>query len=116
MADESFKEFVEDQLHALGAVSVRRMFGGYGLYRGARFFGILHRGRLYFKTDAQSRRHYLAHGMLPFRPNPRQTLASYYEVPAAILEDAEELVTWARRAVGVGPASPRARGVRRPTA
>ena len=31
--DESFKDFVLDQLQDLDGVDARRMFGGYGLYR-----------------------------------------------------------------------------------
>ena len=48
--DESFKDFVLDQLQDLDGVDARRMFGGYGLYRDETFFGILHRGKLYFKV------------------------------------------------------------------
>ena len=34
----------------------RRMFGGFGLYRGETFFGLISSdGRLYFKTDAVTR-------------------------------------------------------------
>ena len=40
MRDEGFREFVEDQLSALG-VAICRMFGGYGIYHGPVFFGIL---------------------------------------------------------------------------
>ena len=29
---DSFKEFVLDQLHTLGPVNCKAMFGGYGLY------------------------------------------------------------------------------------
>ena len=52
MADESFKEFVLDQLSALPDVHARAMFGAHGLYSGGRFFGILDEGRLFFKTHA----------------------------------------------------------------
>ena len=99
---DSFKDYVLDQLGVLG-VTARAMFGGHGLYRGAEFFGILHQGRLYFRTDARSRPDYIARGMSPFRPNPRQTLTSYYEVPADVLEDAEILALWAQAALGARP-------------
>ena len=49
--DESFKDFVLDQLQDLDGVDARRMFGGHGLYRDETFFGILHKGKLYFKVD-----------------------------------------------------------------
>ena len=69
------------------------------MYRGQAFFGIVHQGRLYFRTDATSRAAYLARGMGPFQPNPGQTLVSYYDVPPDILEDNELLNDWARIAL-----------------
>ncbi len=52
MPDDSFKEFVLDQLGALPELRARAMFGAHGLYAGEKFFGILDEGRLFFKTDA----------------------------------------------------------------
>jgi DNA transformation protein len=37
--------------------------------------------------------------MNPFRPDVEQTLRSFYEVPVDVLEDGEQLTTWAARAV-----------------
>lgn len=99
MKEASFNEFILDQLKALGRVECRSMFGGRGLYRNGTFFGILFKSRLYFKTDLSSRPFYLEKGMKPFRPNARQMLKSYYEVPADLLEDPDELVIWAERAI-----------------
>ena len=44
--------------------------------------------------------------MGPFRPNERQTLKSYYEVPPEVLDDAEALFSWAREAIRAGQSSP----------
>lgn len=98
MTAESFKCYIEDALQVLGGVHLRRMFGGYGIYRDEIFFGILHQDCLYFKTDETSRVNYIAHGMQPFRPNAKQTLKNYYEVPLEIVDDPETLVAWAREA------------------
>lgn len=95
---DSFKDFVLDQLDGLRGVTCRAMFGGYGLYHGDVFFGIIHKGRLYFKTDETSRIAYRERGRQPFRPNARQTLKTYYEVPVDVVEDAEQLVAWAAQA------------------
>ncbi len=99
MRDDGFKTFVEDQFGHWFGVDCRPMFGGWGLYRGRTFFGIIFKGRLYFKTDAESRRIYIERGMKPFRPSVKQTLKSYYEVPAEILEEPDEIMAWAERAV-----------------
>jgi len=96
---DGFKEFVLDQLRELHGVTCRAMFGGYGLYQGGTFFGIIHEGRLYFKTDDTTRAAYVTRNMKPFRPNPKQTLKTYYEVPVDVMEDGEQLTTWAARAV-----------------
>jgi DNA transformation protein len=96
--NDSFKDFVLDQLTDLRGVTCRAMFGGYGLYRREVFFGIIHKGRLYFKTDEATRKDYNERGMKPFRPNAKQTLKSYYEVPVDIIEDQEQLTAWAERA------------------
>ncbi|MFQ5673249.1 MAG: TfoX/Sxy family protein [Nitrospinales bacterium] len=101
MADDSFTEFVLDQLRALGALNCRAMFGGHGLYHEGVFFGMVFKGRLYFKTDAKTRAEYLKCGMKPFCPSPRQTLKNYYEVPIDVIEDDEQLARWAQTAMGV---------------
>jgi len=62
------------------------MFGGFGLYHCDLFFGILHKGRLYFKTNDQTRPVYEKYGMKPFRPSAKQTLKNYYEIPRLTLK------------------------------
>jgi DNA transformation protein len=96
--DESFKDFVLDQLKDLDGVETWRMFGGFGLYQYETFFGIVHKGRLYFKVDQATIREYRKRKMKPFRPNAKQTLKSYYQVPVAIIENADELKEWAAKA------------------
>lgn len=98
MKDESFVEFIKDQLRGLRGLTVKHMFGGYGIYRGEDFFGIIADGRLYFKVDDKTMRTYADRGMGPFRPTPKQTLKTYYEVPVDVLEDDEALALWALRA------------------
>ncbi len=98
MKNDGFKDFVLDQLADLSGVTARAMFGGYGLYRNTTFFGIIHRDRLYFKVTKITLPRYKAQGMKPFRPNAKQTLKSFYEVPIDVLEDAEALTQWATEA------------------
>ena len=97
--DESFKNFVLDQLQELDDVEARRMFGGYGLYQDETFFGIIHKGKLFFKIDESTVGEYRQRKMKPFRPNAKQTLKSYYQVPVDVIEDTDELREWATKAV-----------------
>lgn len=117
MADESFKEFVLDQLAAVPDLRARAMFGAHGLYSGERFFGILDDGRLFFKTNAQSQPDYIARGMGPFtyKLKGRLMTMNYHEVPPDVLEAASELVAWAERAIQVATGdrtSPRIKKIR----
>lgn len=95
---DGFRDFVLDQLSELPGLTFRAMFGGYGLYQEERFFGIVHKGRLYFKTDRMTAPRYRDRGMTPFTPTPTQALKNYYEVPIDILEAPDDLITWASQA------------------
>ena len=97
--NDGFKDFILDQLTELNGMTARAMFGGYGLYQRAAFFGIIHKGRLYFKVSTTTVHNYMDHGMKPFRPNPKQTLKSFYEVPIDVIEDAEVSTQWATEAI-----------------
>lgn len=102
---EGFRAFVLDQLEGLGGVRARAMFGGVGLYAGDLFFGIIAGDTLYFKVDDTNRADYEAAGMSRFKPYPdRSETMAYYQVPAGVLEEADELATWARRACRVAAA------------
>ena len=95
---DGFKDFVLDQLSGLQDLTCCAMFGGYGLYCDRVFFGIVQKGRLYFKTNATTAPRYRERKMKPFRPNTKQTLKNYYEVPLNVLEDSGEPTIWARQA------------------
>ena len=97
--DDSFKDFIIDQLTGLEGVTGRAMFGGHGLYRAGAFFGIIFKGRLYFKTNGSTRSIYVEHGMKAFRANPGQTLKNYFEVPVEIIDEPDRLAAWAQDAI-----------------
>ena len=98
MADTSFLDYVLEQLAEAKGLRTKAMFGGHGLYMGRSFFGIAHKGSLYFRTDDASRPGYVKAGSRPFNPRGRKELHRYYEVPAHVLDDSEELLIWAKRA------------------
>ena len=99
---DSYKRFVLDQFDELGEVTPRSMFGGVGLYHRDVFFGIVADDVLYLKVDDVTRGDYERAGMGPFRPFPdRGGTMQYYAVPLDVLESAEALAKWARRAIDV---------------
>jgi DNA transformation protein len=103
---DDYLRWVLEQLSGAAGISSRRMFGGFGLYRNDVFFAIISGDTLYFKVSDASRADYETRGMARFRPyrDKPQVSMSYYEVPADVLEDADECVRWAMRAVAAGVA------------
>lgn len=99
---DAFRDYVLEQLSRVGEVTPRRMFGGVGLYHDARFFAVMDNDELYFKVDDASRPKYEKAGSGPFDPMPDHgAMRGYYEVPADVLEDRDELAAWAREAVAI---------------
>jgi DNA transformation protein len=99
VTSDAFLAHVLDQLGELSGLTTKSMFGGHGLYFTGTFFGIVFDDRLFFRTDDSTRSDYERAGMEPFRPNERQTLKNYYEVPPDVIEEREALEEWALTAV-----------------
>ena len=102
-----FTAYVIEQLALLGRVTSRRMFGGVGLYCDGLFFALIASDTLYFKVDESNRADYERRGSRPFVPFPDKPEMSmnYYDVPADLLDDGEELSRWARKSVAVALAA-----------
>jgi len=98
---DNYRTYIIEQLAAVAALSTRRMFGGVGLYSGAFFFALIDDDVLFFKVDDANREDYTSRGMKAFMPFPGQPSLGYFQVPAEVIEEAEELTQWARRSVEV---------------
>ena len=92
-----YLDYIADQLKPFGPVTMKRMFGGAGLYHQGAFFGLVADDVLYFKVNDTNKADYEAAGSGPFKPFGTYAM-SYYEVPADVLEDPDELGLWARKA------------------
>ena len=97
---ESYKEYVVDQLGNLGYVTVKKMFGGAGIYYDGLIFGLLGDDVLYFKVDDSNKSDYVRAGMEPFQPfDDKPMVMPYYEVPVNILENRVLLANWAMKSL-----------------
>jgi DNA transformation protein len=103
-----FAAFVVEQLDACGAIATKRMFGGVGIYSGDVFFALIDDDVLYLKVDDSTRTDFERAGGEPFRPfgDDRDTM-QYYSVPVSVLEDADALCAWGRKAIAVAIATKR---------
>jgi DNA transformation protein and related proteins len=115
-ASEGFIEHLKDALCGLGPVSVRRMFGGAGVYADGVMFGLIADDTLYLKADAETKRAFEAEGLGPYgygAPGKRIDLP-YWRIPERLLDDADEMLAWASAALAVArraaAAKPRRKG------
>jgi DNA transformation protein and related proteins len=93
-----------DQLSDWSALKTRRLFGAVGLYRNGHVFAMVWQGTLYFKVDENTRKEYETAKSRPLgyvSEGEEHALKSYWEVPADVLEDNDELHVWADRAYRV---------------
>jgi len=98
----SFVEMLKELLAGLGSVSVRRMFGGAGVYCEGVMFALISDETLYLKTDAANQHAFEAEGMKPFAyqgKKGRVAIMSYWQVPERLLDDPEDFTLWAKNAL-----------------
>ena len=87
----------------LGAVKVRRMFGGAGVYTDGIMFALMTRDVIYLKADQDTIPDFEREGLKPFTFAAKAKLVatSYWRMPDRLYDDPEELGRWAERAVAV---------------
>ena len=98
---QSYREFVLEQLGRVTTVTGKSMFGGVGIYAQGLFFTLVAEDRLYFKVNDATRPDFERRGMEPFRPFGEDSAMGYYEVPADVAEDVNQLETWIKKAIDV---------------
>lgn len=94
-----YAEYLREVFEEFGPVTVRRMFGGYGVYSEGVMFALVADDTLYLKADEQNRADFEQRGLPPFEYDKggKVVKLSYYLAPDDILEDREEAARWARR-------------------
>ena len=94
-------EEIREFFSAFGPVSVRRMFGGAGLYAEGAMFALQLRGEIFLKADAETIPALQAEGSEPFvyRAKGRRVVMSFWRLPDRLLDDPEDLANFARAAL-----------------
>jgi DNA transformation protein len=86
-----------------GPVSVRRMFGGAGVFVDGLAIGLVIGGVIYLKTDAVNAPDFDRENLGAFtyqRQGVTHALTSHRRMPDRLYDDPEELAVWARAAHG----------------
>jgi DNA transformation protein and related proteins len=98
-----------------GPVTVRRMFGGSGVYAEGLCFAIDSNGEVFLKADALSQPSFSAAGSAPFtyvmKGKPRSM--SFWRLPEIAHDEADELRRWAGMGLEAARRAAEAKGYRK---
>jgi DNA transformation protein and related proteins len=112
------RDFLIDLFSDFGPVTIRPMFSGFGISADGINFAMALRSGLYFRADDQTIPQFEAEGSKPFQYQTRAktvTVGSYWQLPARLFDDPEELTGWAKAALAAAQRAavrkrPKARG------
>jgi DNA transformation protein len=96
------RDFLIDLFSDFGPVTIRPMFSGFGISADGINFAMALRAGLYFRVDDQTIPQFEAEGSKPFQYQTRAktvTVNSYWQLPARLFDDPEELTGWAKAAL-----------------
>ncbi|MFN3912344.1 TfoX/Sxy family protein [Hyphomonas sp.] len=114
---DPFHEFVAELFAPMGPVSIRRMFGGAGVFRDGLMFALLGDDTIYLKTDAALRADLEAEGCAPFlwtKPSTGEEIdMGYVSLPSSAMDDPDEASQWGKRALAAAKAKAAAKPVPR---
>lgn len=97
-----FRDFLLELFEPLGPVRLKNMFGGYGIYAGDVFFGLVMDEVIYFKADDETRPAFEAEGKPAFEftnSTGERITTSYHQIPDRLYDDPDDFTAWARRSV-----------------
>jgi DNA transformation protein and related proteins len=96
------RDFLIDLFSDFGPVTIRPMFSGFGISADGVNFALSLRSGLYLRADEATIPQFEAEGSTPFQYQTRVktvTVNSYWQLPARLFDDTEELGEWARAAL-----------------
>jgi DNA transformation protein len=121
VASDSFAEFLREQLAPLGAIMMRRMFGKTGVFCDGVMLGMVTDNTLYFRVDAHNQAAFAEAASAPplnYKKQGSMIDLAFWRAPERLFDEPDELVAWARLALGaarrVAAQRPRAAPTRRP--
>jgi DNA transformation protein and related proteins len=110
---------VQDLFASFGAVDVRRMFGGAGVYADGVMFALVVRDAIYLKADESTVPAFESEGSQPFSyttskgTQTQRVVMSYWQMPERLYDEPDELAQWSREALAVAQRS-RTKDAKRP--
>ena len=103
-ASASFAEFLREQLSPLGRLAMRRMFGKTGVFCDGLMFAMVTEDTLYVRVDDHNQATFAEAASTPplnyVAAKGRVIDLAFWRVPDRLFDEPEELLAWARAALG----------------
>ena len=102
-------EHLRDLFAGMPRLSIRRLFGGIGLYSDGMVFALGGADQIWIKADAQTQPLFEEAGSRPFRyqGKNRTVQLPYWSLPDKALDDPDEALKWARLGLAASLRAPR---------
>jgi DNA transformation protein and related proteins len=102
----------DDLFAGFGPVRLGRFFGGEGIWSGDAMIGMIFDDIIYFKTDEETRKRFVAEKCKPFsflkHKSGETVVTTWFALPDRLYDDPEELAHWAKAALDVARNAPTA--------
>ncbi len=117
-------QFIRELFSQFRPVTVKRLFGGAGIFCQGLMFGLIFDDVIYLKVDDTNLADFEGEGSRPFTytrgrksGRPSEHALPYWRLPERLYDDADELAVWAARALAIAErkkSAPRRRAKRKP--
>ncbi len=99
----TFEDQLEDLFAPLGGVSLRRMFGGLGVFKDGLMFACVVDGTLCLKADEKTAAAFENEGceQWSYQSRDRKMAMPYWQAPERLFDEPDEFADWARTAFAV---------------
>jgi len=101
-------DFIRELFAQFRPVTVRRMFGGAGLFAEGLMFALVFDGAIFLKVDEEGIPAFEREGSRPFTytrgkssDRAREASLPYWRLPERLYDDPDELAVWAARSLAI---------------
>ncbi len=102
--DSGLIEHLRELLEPLDGITIKRMFGGCGIFRHSLMFALIADDTFYFKVDEQNRPAFEARDLKPWtyqNKDGKLMTMPYYQAPEETLDNSDDMCEWAESAYAV---------------
>ena len=100
--NNSYENFIFDQLEGLGEFESKKMFGGTALLYHSSAFAKIKHNKVWLKVDDSYRNDFINQGMQQYeygKDNLRKL--NFFETPIEVIEDRDKFIQWFKRSMDI---------------